>query len=52
MRDRVAADRVPHRVWVTLDALQHALGSPTSGAPILPPYDLQPRAHRVRFTLS
>jgi beta-galactosidase len=40
------------RVWLTLDALQHGLGSPTSGAPILPPYDLQPRPHRFRFTLS
>jgi beta-galactosidase len=46
-------DLVPgDRVWVTLDALQHGLGSPTSGAPILPPYDLQPRAHRFRFSLS
>ncbi|MEU4607003.1 glycoside hydrolase family 2 TIM barrel-domain containing protein [Kribbella sp. NPDC023972] len=40
------------RVWVTLDALQHGLGSPTSGAPILPPYDLQARRHRFRFTLG
>ncbi|TDD26871.1 DUF4981 domain-containing protein [Kribbella turkmenica] len=46
-------DLVPgDRVWVTLDALQHGLGSPTSGAPILPPYDLQPQAHRFRFTLG
>ena len=46
-------DLVPgDRVWVTLDALQHGLGSPTSGAPILPPYDLQPRAHRFRFSVS
>jgi beta-galactosidase len=45
-------DLVPgDRVWVTLDALQHGLGSPTSGAPILPPYDLQPRSHRFRFAL-
>ncbi|MEV0289587.1 glycoside hydrolase family 2 TIM barrel-domain containing protein [Kribbella sp. NPDC050820] len=40
------------RVWVTLDALQHGLGSPTSGAPILPPHDLQPRAHRFSFSLG
>jgi beta-galactosidase len=39
-------------VWVTLDALQHGLGSPTSRAPILPPYELQPRAHRFRFSLG
>jgi beta-galactosidase len=46
-------DLVPgDRVWVTLDALQHGLGSPTSGAPILPPYDLQPQAHRFRFSVS
>ncbi len=46
-------DLVPgDRVWVTLDALQHGLGSPTSGAPILPPYDLQPQAHRFRFSLG
>ncbi|MFI7065537.1 glycoside hydrolase family 2 TIM barrel-domain containing protein [Kribbella sp. NPDC050124] len=46
-------DLVPSdRVWLTLDALQHGLGSPTSGAPILPPYDLQPRRHRFRFTLT
>jgi beta-galactosidase len=46
-------DLVPgDRVWVTIDALQHGLGSPTSGAPILPPYDLQPRAHRFRFSLG
>jgi len=40
------------KVWLTLDALQHGLGSPTSGAPILPPHDLQPRPHRFRFTLG
>jgi beta-galactosidase len=40
------------QVWVTLDALQHGLGSPTSGAAILPPHDLQPRHHRFRFTLE
>jgi beta-galactosidase len=46
-------DLVPgDRVWVTLDALQHGLGSPTSGAPILPPHDLQARAHRFRFSLG
>jgi beta-galactosidase len=39
------------KVWMTLDALQHGLGSPTSGAPILPPHDLQPRSHRFRFSL-
>jgi beta-galactosidase len=39
-------------VWITLDALQHGLGSPTSEAPILPPHDLQPRAHRFRFSLG
>jgi len=47
LQDLVPSDRV----WVTLDALQHGLGSPTSGAPILPPYDLQPQAHRFRFSL-
>ncbi|MFF0342380.1 glycoside hydrolase family 2 TIM barrel-domain containing protein [Kribbella sp. NPDC004875] len=46
--DLVASDRV----WITLDALQHGLGSPTSGAPILPPHDLQPRKHRFRFSLG
>ncbi|WP_328519112.1 glycoside hydrolase family 2 TIM barrel-domain containing protein [Kribbella sp. NBC_00359] len=47
------ADLVPgDKVWVTLDALQHGLGSPTSGAPILPPHDLQARSHRFRFTLG
>ena len=46
-------DLVPgDRVWLTLDALQHGLGSPTSGAPILPPHDLQPTPHRFRFTLG
>ncbi|MGW7684130.1 glycoside hydrolase family 2 TIM barrel-domain containing protein [Kribbella sp. NPDC054772] len=40
------------RVWITLDALQHGLGSPTSGAPILPPHDLQPRKHHFRFSLG
>lgn len=40
------------QVWVTLDALQHGLGSPTSGAPILPPHDLQPRKHTFRFSLG
>ncbi|MFG1816938.1 glycoside hydrolase family 2 TIM barrel-domain containing protein [Kribbella sp. NPDC049174] len=46
-------DLVPgDRVWVTLDALQHGLGSPTSGAPVLPQYDLQPQAHRFRFSLG
>ncbi|MFI5698176.1 glycoside hydrolase family 2 TIM barrel-domain containing protein [Kribbella sp. NPDC051586] len=39
-------------VWITLDALQHGLGSPTSGAPILPPHDLQPKTHRFRFSLG
>ncbi|TCC31234.1 glycoside hydrolase family 2 TIM barrel-domain containing protein [Kribbella sindirgiensis] len=47
------ADLTPSdRVWITLDALQHGLGSPTSGAPILPPHDLQPRRHRFRFSLG
>ncbi|GAA1550979.1 glycoside hydrolase family 2 TIM barrel-domain containing protein [Kribbella sancticallisti] len=46
-------DLVPSdRVWLTLDALQHGLGSPTSGAPILPAHDLQPQAHRFTFTLG
>ncbi|TCN38336.1 beta-galactosidase [Kribbella orskensis] len=46
-------DLVPgDRIWLTLDALQHGLGSPTSGAPILPPHDLQPRSHRFRFSLG
>ncbi|MEV6271365.1 beta-galactosidase small subunit [Kribbella sp. NPDC051936] len=40
------------RVWLTLDALQHGLGSPTSGAPILPPHDLQPHKHTFRFSLG
>ncbi|NIK57707.1 glycoside hydrolase family 2 TIM barrel-domain containing protein [Kribbella shirazensis] len=40
------------RVWITLDALQHGLGSPTSGAPILPPHDLQPQQHSFRFSLG
>ncbi|MGZ0152256.1 glycoside hydrolase family 2 TIM barrel-domain containing protein [Kribbella sp. WER1] len=39
-------------VWITLDALQHGLGSPTSGAPILPPHDLQARPHSFRFSLG
>ncbi|WP_432879078.1 glycoside hydrolase family 2 TIM barrel-domain containing protein [Kribbella sp. CA-245084] len=39
-------------VWITVDALQHGLGSPTSGAPILPPHDLQPQQHRLRFSLG
>ncbi|TCC62194.1 DUF4981 domain-containing protein [Kribbella pittospori] len=38
--------------WLTLDALQHGLGSPTSGAPILPPHDLQPQPHNFRFSLG
>ncbi|WP_329001866.1 DUF4981 domain-containing protein [Kribbella sp. NBC_00709] len=47
------ADLTPgDRVWITLDALQHGLGSPTSGAPILPPHDLQARPHRFRFSLG
>ncbi|TWD75154.1 beta-galactosidase [Kribbella amoyensis] len=46
-------DLVPgDHLWLTLDALQHGLGSPTSGAPILPPHDLQPRPHTFSFTLS
>jgi beta-galactosidase len=40
------------RVWITLDALHHGLGSPTSGAPILPPHDLQPQKHTFRFSLG
>ncbi len=47
-QDLVAGDKV----WVTLDALQHGLGSPTSGAPILPPHDLQACSHRFRFSLG
>ncbi|TDO52444.1 beta-galactosidase [Kribbella sp. VKM Ac-2527] len=55
--DLAAADRPADlapgpNVWLTLDAAQHGLGSPTSGAPILPPYDLQPRHHRFTFTLG
>jgi beta-galactosidase len=55
--DLAAADhpadlRAGDHVWITLDALQHGLGSPTSGAPILPPYDLQPRPHSFRFSLG
>ncbi|MEV0799748.1 glycoside hydrolase family 2 TIM barrel-domain containing protein [Kribbella sp. NPDC050281] len=46
-------DLVPtDQLWMTLDALQHGLGSPTSGAPILPPHDLQPRPHHFRFSLG
>ncbi|MFG1628204.1 glycoside hydrolase family 2 TIM barrel-domain containing protein [Kribbella sp. NPDC049227] len=46
-------DLVPtDHLWMTLDALQHGLGSPTSGAPILPPHDLQPRPHHFRFSLG
>ncbi|HET6743853.1 MAG TPA: glycoside hydrolase family 2 TIM barrel-domain containing protein [Kribbella sp.] len=44
--------RPSDQVWITLDALQHGLGSPTSGAPILPPHDLQPRKHRFGFSLG
>jgi beta-galactosidase len=44
--------RPSDHVWITLDALQHGLGSPTSGAPILPPHDLQPRQHTFRFSLG
>ncbi|MGW5192121.1 glycoside hydrolase family 2 TIM barrel-domain containing protein [Kribbella sp. NPDC004138] len=44
--------RPDDRVWLTLDALQHGLGSPTSDAPILPPHDLQPHKHTFRFSLG
>jgi beta-galactosidase len=46
--DLLAGDQV----WITLDALQHGLGSPTSGAPILPPHDLQPQKHTFGFSLG
>ncbi|GAB2607666.1 glycoside hydrolase family 2 TIM barrel-domain containing protein [Kribbella endophytica] len=46
-------DLVPgDHVWLTVDALQHGLGSPTSGAPILPAHDLQPRSHRFQITFG
>ncbi|WP_427890613.1 glycoside hydrolase family 2 TIM barrel-domain containing protein [Kribbella sp. GL6] len=55
--DLAAADhpadlRPSDTVWITLDALQHGLGSPTSGAPILPPHDLQARPHTFSFSLG
>ncbi|TCC42835.1 DUF4981 domain-containing protein [Kribbella capetownensis] len=40
------------QLWMTLDALQHGLGSPTSGAPILPPHDLRPQPHHFHFSLG
>jgi len=43
--DLVAGDNV----WLTIDTAHHGLGSPTSGAAILPPHDLRPHPHH--FTL-
>ncbi|MEU8221064.1 glycoside hydrolase family 2 TIM barrel-domain containing protein [Kribbella sp. NPDC048915] len=50
--DHPADLRAGDQVWITVDALHHGLGSPTSGAPILPPYDLQPQRCRFRFSLG